>query len=178
MIEGMDIRTEYLVERSEIIAGIGVNCGIPPRELDDFVQEVFVRSLSTRCDFDPRISSLKTYAGNLVKMVAKNWLKSNNIGRNVECENNAVEAMSVDRDGTEKSLEETLEQIQNTIQSQGYVLTWRQKQVLIMLQNGMRQAEIARILGISRAAVFYRLKYVRKKYKGTIKSSGTKKRKR
>lgn len=169
----MDERTEYLANRPEIIAGIGINCGIPRREIEDFTQEVLVRSMSTRCVYREDIASLKTYSSHFVKMIARTWHRSHNHLQCCEYDDNIVIApMPAISDKTPGQL---TEEIESQIRRNGYDLTERQRQVLHLLREGKRQSEIARILGISRAAIFYRVEYIRRKCRGILEKSGPKK---
>ncbi len=71
----MTPRTEFLVQNPKLITTLAIKVGMPFRELDDFAQEVILQSLREPDDFDPKKSTICTYAGNFVRMRAVDYMR-------------------------------------------------------------------------------------------------------
>ncbi|MBR0193366.1 MAG: hypothetical protein IJQ31_15000 [Thermoguttaceae bacterium] len=74
-MEEIKPRTKYLIENPALIRAVGVRCGVPFRELDDFGQEVLMSSLIHRDNYDPTKCSIKTYATRYVSWRARCYVE-------------------------------------------------------------------------------------------------------
>lgn len=68
-------RTEYLIKNPKLIDALGIQQGIPYRELDDFRQYVFQISLEAPESYDSERSTMSTYAGVFIKSRAIDYLR-------------------------------------------------------------------------------------------------------
>ena len=68
-------RTDFLIQNPKMISGLGIQQGIPYRELDDFRQYVFLTSLESKDAYDPGKSQMSTYAGTFIKFRAIDYLR-------------------------------------------------------------------------------------------------------
>lgn len=66
-------RTEYLVSHLDLIREIAVSKGINVQDLDDFCQDVIVKSMNDADKFDPAKCSIATWSGNFVKICVKKF---------------------------------------------------------------------------------------------------------
>lgn len=66
-------RTEYLVAHPELIRRIATKEKISSQDLDDFCQDVIVKSMNDADKFDPAKCSIATWSGNFVKICAKKF---------------------------------------------------------------------------------------------------------
>lgn len=74
-MEELSPRTKYLIENPGVIIATGHRAGVPSREMDDFRQEVLLKSVRQRDAFDPSIASMSTYATGFVCKCARQYLK-------------------------------------------------------------------------------------------------------
>ena len=71
-------RTRFLIENPDLIDAIGLQNGVPARDLDDFRQTVLLRSLEYKDDFDPaKPATLKTYSIRFIVWSVKAFLSEN-----------------------------------------------------------------------------------------------------
>ena len=69
-------RTLFLMNNPDVIDAVGLRCGVPPAELEDFRQEALLGSLTRKDDWNPdKKASLKTYAIKSVTWDALLYLK-------------------------------------------------------------------------------------------------------
>jgi len=74
-MEEISPRTKYLIENPGVIIATGHRAGVPAREMDDFRQEVLLKSVRQRDAFDPSKGRMSTYATNFVSKCARQYLK-------------------------------------------------------------------------------------------------------
>ena len=70
----MTPRTAFLLENPGLIIATGVRFGVPSREMEDFTQEVLMKSLKQRDRFNPRTATITTYATRFVEWCARRYL--------------------------------------------------------------------------------------------------------
>ena len=74
-MEELTPRTAFLLEHKGVIIAAGCRLGVPRREMEDFVQEVLMKSVRQKDDFDPDgAATLLTYATRFVEWCARRYL--------------------------------------------------------------------------------------------------------
>ena len=68
-------RTEYLIKNPKLIDALGIQQGIPYRELQDFRQYVMLTSLENVDSYDSTKAKMSTYAGNFIRCRAVDYLR-------------------------------------------------------------------------------------------------------
>lgn len=90
-MEELTPRTAFLLEHKGVIIATGSRLGVPRREMDDFVQEVLMKSVRQRDGFDPNgAATLLTYATQFVEWCARRYLTKECAG-GVVVDSNLVE---------------------------------------------------------------------------------------
>lgn len=87
-------RTKYLIAHPELIRHIAKMEKISSQDLDDFCQDVIVKSMNDADKFDPTKSSIETWSYNFVKICVKKFREKQQ--RNVEQMSPELEASLVD----------------------------------------------------------------------------------
>ena len=87
-------RTKYLIAHPELIRRIAKMEKISSQDLDDFCQDVIVKSMNDADKFDPTKSSIETWSYNFVKICVKKFREKQQ--RNVEQMSPELEASLVD----------------------------------------------------------------------------------
>ena len=87
-------RTKYLIAHPELIRYIAKMEKISSQDLDDFCQDVIVKSMNDADKFDPTKSSIETWSYNFVKICVKKFREKQQ--RNVEQMSPELEATLVD----------------------------------------------------------------------------------
>ncbi len=74
-MEELTPRTAFLLEHKGVIIATGCRLGVPRREMEDFVQEVLMKSVRQKDDFDPDgAATILTYATRFVEWCARRYL--------------------------------------------------------------------------------------------------------
>lgn len=71
-------RTEYLLNNPDVVKFISLDVGIEPQDFDDFYQETIYKSMTTKDDFDPSKSSIKTWSSKFVRVCARIFQRESN----------------------------------------------------------------------------------------------------
>lgn len=156
-LDSVDERTIFLMNNEKFVKVVGKDLGITANDEDDFCQTVLLRSLMTNCNYDPELSSIRTYAKNFIRLQARAWRKERK--KPITKDHFQIRKQSQDN----RTIGSIWESFEIHILKSGRKLTPRQHEVFTHLRNGLKKVEIASILGISKQAVGNHAKLIRKK---------------